>query len=83
MKLSELLDLIKKHGLPMVACAFVFVQLNWRVSTVEKKYEDCVDARINEAFRLPRHTEDKTLQEPTKMFAILTEPIRIKRNEKN
>lgn len=83
MKLTELLDAIKKHGVGLVACAFVFLQLNYRISTVEKKYEDCIEDRINEAFRGMHQTKNKpTHTEIQPTFAILTEPIKIK-SEKN
>lgn len=83
MKLTELLDAIKKHGVGLVACAFVFLQLNYRISSVEKKYEDCIEDRINEAFRSSHQTKNKSIEEINPTFAILTEPTRIKRNEKN
>ena len=82
MKVTELLDAIKKHGLPMVMCAFVFLQLNYRISSVEKKYEDCIEDRINEAFRSSHQTKNKSIHELNPTFAILTEPIRV-RSEKN
>ena len=74
----SILDAVKKYGLLAVIGVSGFLYLLNRVNTLEEKYEACMNERVNDAYRM--RTEQKH-ERPTKYYAILTEPVKVKKRE--
>jgi hypothetical protein len=48
----DILDAIKKHGFLAVGFVFTFVYFQNQINRLENKYEDCMNDRITEAYRM-------------------------------
>jgi hypothetical protein len=79
--LPTILDAIKQHGVGVVVSVAMFLYFNSRISEVEQKYDDCMNERINEAYRVPRTSQNKP--DKRRLYAILVEPIKPKKREPN
>lgn len=80
MTLTEILNAIKNHGVIYVVCVGGFIYLNAKIETLERKYEDCITERINEAYRMRSITKT-----PVRLVAVLpSNPVgKIKKDEKS
>lgn len=82
MKLSEVLELGKKHGFGLVLSLGIFVYFYNRVETLESKYDNCMNERINDAYRNPNQFQGRSAKNTVRDFAkvaILPEKIEIKK----
>ena len=78
--MPEILDAIKKHGIVSVIAVSGFLYLNSRVGSLEEKYEECMVERINDAYRIPRTSQDKP--ERQRLYAVLVDPLTFKKKER-
>lgn len=75
--IAKLLELFKLYGIGAVVSVGMFFYLNGRLNKLEQKYEECMNARINEAYRTS--VSAKTPKPPVEMLAVLPKPIKIER----
>lgn len=71
----DIAEVAKKYGALGIVCVWLAIT-NLRVATLENKLDDCYGERINEM----RHSTKKAPHIPEKIYAILPEPIKIKKS---
>lgn len=75
--IGKILEAVKLYGIGAVVSVAMFFYFNSRISKLEAKYDDCMNARINEAYRVD-YSDNNTIGY-LEMLAVLPKSIKIKR----
>lgn len=76
--IGKILEFVKLYGISSVVTVAMFLYFNSRISKLEEKYEGCMNARINEAYRADLYNGNLKVY---KQVAVLPKPIRVKRKD--
>ena len=79
--LSKVIEIIKMYGIGAGISVAMFLYFNSRLNKLEEKYDNCMNARISEAYRAYNSVGEKK-QKSNRFLAVLTDPIRVKKDRK-